>query len=227
MNLVYRFSRWWLRQVFLSYWQPELVNFEHVPTTGPVMLVCNHPTVLDGLVLGSVLERPVRYLISREPLKIPGVGWWLLALGFIPTGGATNQALEALKDGACIGIFPEGVPTHSYELQTFGKGASRLAERSGAPVIPVTLIGTEELCPANCRMVRGGRVRLVFGAPLRWNGPDFEEELRQRLAAPLHTREPLGSPTRHWRFRLSEAFFLPLSWCLLKLADAARPGGKR
>jgi 1-acyl-sn-glycerol-3-phosphate acyltransferase len=228
---IYRCSRRALRVLFLSYWQPSCRGLQHVPSAGPLLLVCNHPTVLDGLLLGSVLERRVRFLISREPLKVPLVGRWLLALGFLPTGGARQAALEQLATGACIGIFPEAVPTHSYTLQTFHKGYAALAQASGAVVVPVAISGTEELCPEHCSAVRGGQVHLHFCAPLHWEPGDsadrFDERTRAALSDALRARPTPQAPQRSWRYRLSEALWLPLSWLLLKLADWSRPDGRR
>lgn len=229
--LVYRCSRWWLRLLFLSYWQPQTTGEENVPSTGPLLLVCNHPTVLDGLVLGSVLNRRVRFLISREPLRIPLVGPWLLALGFIPTGGAQEAALSRLHQGACVGVFPEAVPTHSYRLHPFHPGFATLARRSGATVVPVTISGTEELCPQHCSYVPGGSVHLQFGEPLRWEADDsvegFVHRVRQRIERGLDCRPVPPPPRRNWRYRLSQLIWTPSSWLLLKLADWTRPGGKR
>lgn len=173
----------------------------------------------------------MRFLISREPLKVPLVGSWLLALGFIPTGGAQQAALQQLAAGACIGVFPEAVPTHSYTLQPFRKGFALLAQCSKAPVVPVAISGTEELCPEHCSAVRGGQVHVQFCAPLHWGDGEtlegFQDRTRAALHAALQSRPPLGPPRRTARYLLSAAFWLPLSWLLLKLADWSRPGGRR
>ena len=231
--MIYSLSLRFLRLFYLTYWQPVVVGLEHVPRRGPLLLVSNHPTVLDGLLLGSVLPRRVRFLVSHEPFKIPLVSAWLRALGFLPVGGgsgALERVWENLRRGDCLGIYPEGTPTHSYELQPFRQGCALLAQWSGAPVIPVTIYGSEALFPEGCHWVEGGKVALTFGSPL-FCGPDeelddFLSRLREAIARPLVEPPLLPRPT-DWAFRLSGWLWKPFSWAFLKLGDWARPGGKR
>lgn len=234
MHWSYRISLRFLRSFFLPFWVPHVNGLENLPREGPVILISNHPTVLDGLVLGSILPRQVRFLVSHEPFKVPLVGRWLLSLGFLPVGGksgAIERTLDCLRNGDCIGVYPEGVPTHGYVLKSFSKGAAVLAQASGAPVVPVTIYGSEELCPEDCRYVKGGHVWITFGEALYWQSEDspegFLERVKERIRIPLSTPPaPLERP-RDWPHRLTTALWTPISWALLKLADFARPGGKR
>ncbi len=234
MSWIYKFSLKGLQNLLLPFWVPVLQGLENVPRDGPLILVCNHPTVLDGLVLGSVLPRKVRFLVSTEPLKVPLVGWWLRALGFIPVGrgqGAMDRTLEALRAGDCVGFYPEADPTHCYELQPFHKGVALVGEWTGAPVVPVTIYGSAALCAADCKYVRGGHVWITFGQPLHWREgeptSDFLERMRDAMRNQLQNPPaPLPRPRKlsHW---LCTALWTPISWALLKLADFVRPGGKR
>ncbi len=233
MNPIYRFSLAALQRLLLPYWIPQVEGLEHLPREGPVLLVSNHPTVLDGLVLGSILPRQVRFMVSREPLKIPLVGHWLKALGFIAVGGKSGslqRVAHHLSQGACVGIYPEGNPTHSYQLQEFHPGVAILAEQCGVPLIPVSTYGSEALCPENARYVRGGPVWIHFGAPLLWQPghtrESFLQELRERIQAPLRLPPQLVA-RRGWGFYACAALWVPLSFALLQLADWIRPGGKR
>lgn len=234
MSLIYAGSLRILQTLLLPFWVPILRGQENIPRTGPLILVSNHPTVLDGLVLGSVLPRKVRFLVSTEPLKVPLVGWWLRALGFIPVGrgeGAMDKAREALAAGDCVGFYPEAEPTHSYQLQPFHKGVALMGEWTGAPVVPVTIYGSEQLCSEHCRYVSGGHVWLTFGEPLYWQPGETTEQFLERMRSAI--RKPLENPPAalprprspgHWLCTLA---WTPLSWLLLKVGDWARPGGKR
>mgnify|MGYP000921776938 CR=1 FL=1 len=234
MHLIYRWSLVALRAGFVPYWVPHLRGLENVPQQGGVILVCNHPTVLDGLILGSVLPRQIRFLISQEPLRVPGVGWWLKALGFIPVGkgvAAMDVAQACLAQGDCLGIFPEAVPTHSYTLKPFRTGVAVLAQKSGVPIIPVTIYGSEELCPGDAKMVRGGPVLIQFGQPFYWQSSDTVEDflsrLRSAIEAPLLAPRPQLPRPKGLKHSLLKAVWQPVSWAFLKLADWARPGGVR
>jgi 1-acyl-sn-glycerol-3-phosphate acyltransferase len=234
LSLIYAASLRALKSLLLPFWVPNLEGTENIPLEGPLILVCNHPTVLDGLVLGSVLPRKVRFLVSTEPLKVPVVGWWLRALGFIPVGrgeGAMDRTLEALRNGDCVGFYPEADPTHCYELQPFPTGVALVGEWTRAPVVPVTIYGSEQLCSADCNYVSGGHVWITFGKPLYWQEgeatADFLERMRQAVGQPLkNPPAPRARPRTlsHW---LCTALWTPASWALLKLADFVRPGGKR
>lgn len=234
MSLIYAASLRALKSLLLPFWVPVLEGVDNIPVDGPLILVSNHPTVLDGLVLGSVLPRKVRFLVSTEPLKVPVVGWWLRALGFIPVGrgeGAMDRTLEALRQGDCVGFYPEADPTHSYELQPFHKGVALVGEWTRAPVVPVTVYGSEQLCAADCKYVSGGHVWITFGKPLYWQEgeatADFLERMRAEVRKPLQNPpapRPRPRKLSHW---LCTALCTPTSWALLKLADWVRPGGKR
>lgn len=233
-RLIYRFSLWFLRSFFLPFWVPVLSGLERIPVEGPLILVSNHPTVLDGLILGSVLPRPIRFLVSVEPMKIPGVGWWLRALGFIPVGRGTkamDRVMQALQQGDCVGFYPEADPTHCYQLQPFHKGVALVAQWSGAPVIPVSTYGSEALCPGDCTSVKGGHVWITFGSPLYARDgespEDFLERIRAAIQAPLLNPPPPLPPPTGWPHRLTTWVWTPFSWALLKLGDLVRPGGKR
>ena len=233
MNLIYRCSLAALKAFFLPYWVPQVEGLERLPAEGPVLLVSNHPTVLDGLVLGSILPRQVRFMVSREPLRIPLIGQWLKALGFIPVGGKSGsleRVAQILQGGACVGIYPEGDPTHCYNLQEFHPGVAILAQTTGVPLIPVSIYGSEALCPEHCSYVKGGPIWLHFGQPLRWQSHHTREafllELRERIQQPLR-HPPSLQARRGPGFYLCAALWTPLSFALLKLADLIRPGGKR
>jgi 1-acyl-sn-glycerol-3-phosphate acyltransferase len=166
------------------------VDAEHVPTAGPVIVACNHVSYLDPVVLGIGFLRPVTYLAKKELFAIPVLGPIIKGLGVYPldreAGGvaAVRAALRALKDGRCIGIFPEGTRNFSGEVQGKG-GAALLASLSGAPVVPAAISGTLRARPFH-------QIRVVYGEPMyierkrKADGDDLEkwtEEIMRRIRA--------------------------------------------
>jgi 1-acyl-sn-glycerol-3-phosphate acyltransferase len=145
---------------------------EHVPTRGPVIFASNHVGALDGPLLAVFAPRPVHTLTKHEMFH-GRLGPVLRAAGQIPLDrfhsdpGAVKTALRVLRDGGALGIFPEG-RRGDGELGRFHRGAAYFALVSGAPVVPVVMLGTREPGGHLESLPRpGGAVDVVFGAPFR------------------------------------------------------------
>lgn len=148
---------------------------EHVPATGPVLLAPNHRSFLDHFAVLAAAPRPVWFLGKAELAR--GVsGRVNLAFGMVPIdrGAADREALGAVADllgrGEAVVVFPEGTRSLTGELFRFRSGIARLAAESGAPVVPVGLLGTADIWPLGAslpaRLPRPGDVRVRFGSPL-------------------------------------------------------------
>jgi 1-acyl-sn-glycerol-3-phosphate acyltransferase len=158
---------------------------EHVPARGPVVLAANHLGIADGPLLAMFAPRPVHALTKHE-MFTGALGRFLLAAGQIPLDrfhtdvAAVRSGLRVLRDGGVVGVFPEG-RRGAGDLARFHRGAAYLALVTGAPVVPVVLLGTrapgghtDSLPP------RGGVVDLVFGRPQHLGGlpwPRTEEQV--------------------------------------------------
>jgi 1-acyl-sn-glycerol-3-phosphate acyltransferase len=184
----YAFAWGVCRMLLVLVWRLRVAGAEHVPHDGPVIVACNHRSYFDPVVLGVGMRRPLTYLAKKELFAIPILGPMIAWLGAYPldreAGGvaAVRAALRALKDGRCIGIFPEGTRNVRGDAAEKG-GAALLAALSGAPVVPAAIVGTAE-----ARRLR--QIRLVYGAPLRVerqrkaDGDDLEKwttEIMQRI----------------------------------------------
>jgi len=116
-----------------------------LPERGPVILVCNHTSVNDGMILMATAGRPICFFIARERYIHPILNWVFRLFEFIPVSrgrrdiGAVRATLRALGAGKVVGIFPEGgIDEHRDEEGH--RGVGYLAVKSGAPVIPATII---------------------------------------------------------------------------------------
>jgi 1-acyl-sn-glycerol-3-phosphate acyltransferase len=125
----------------------EVTGAEHVPATGPAILVANHESIYDPWVLGVVTERPIRYVAKAELWRYPVVRNVMDAFGCIPIergGGdllAMRRVVESLDRGELVGLFPQGT-TKLGRPRPFFRGAARLALQTGAPIVPVRMAGT-------------------------------------------------------------------------------------
>ena len=143
---------------FRLYFRLGRIGREHIPAEGPLLLAANHRSFLDPFVLGTMVGRPVYYVAKKELFANRWQAWFLNALGAFPVDrGASDQemlttARTILERGDVVLIFPEGTRVRPGGLGTPKRGIGRLALESGAPVVPLAVIGTE-------RIRRGWRIR--------------------------------------------------------------------
>lgn len=125
----------------------KVLGRENIPATGGALIVCNHVSYVDGILLWAASPRRIRFIIDADFVNRGFVGWFLRRIGAIPMprGGlkakvaALKAAVEVLKAGDLVGIFPEAYPTRSGTMLPFKRGYERLAEDSGVPVIPACI----------------------------------------------------------------------------------------
>jgi 1-acyl-sn-glycerol-3-phosphate acyltransferase len=164
-------------------WRPVVEGVEHVPATGGVLLASNHLSFADSVVIPSVAPRDVVFLAKSDYFTGTGLRGaaqraWFEALGMIPVDRDDSRAaieslgtaLEVLRDGKAFGVYPEGTRSRDGRLYRGRTGVAQLALQSGAPIVPVGLIGTEQLQPVGSRLPRLARVTVRFGEPLQVAG---------------------------------------------------------
>ena len=148
---------------------------EHLPRRGSVILAANHRSFLDSIFLPMVVGRRVTYVAKAEYFDDPKTAWFFRAVGQIPirreggsaSEGALAAATDVLETGGVFGIYPEGTRTRDGFTHRGHTGVARLAMRTGAPVVPVGLVGTDECQPTDKKLPRPFRtVHIRFGAPI-------------------------------------------------------------
>jgi 1-acyl-sn-glycerol-3-phosphate acyltransferase len=201
---VYTFLERLLRPLFTFVYRIEINGREHVPKSGPCVLAANHVSVMDGFFLALAVTRQVRFMAKSELYRVPVVKQILHAVGAFPVergadaGRAVAAGVALLKQGAVIGVFPEGTSLPDKK-RGYKRGAARLALASGAPLIPVALIGTELALEPRTHRIRMPRVRIVIGEPIRVEGLEPTEaaatELTARLQQAIETLVASASAT--------------------------------
>jgi 1-acyl-sn-glycerol-3-phosphate acyltransferase len=158
---------------------------QRIPRKGPVILACNHRSFLDSIFLPLVVPRRVTYVAKAEYFDDPKTAWFFRGVGQIPIrregGEASERALETamgvLRAGRAFGIYPEGTRTRDGYLHRGHTGVARLSLRSGAPILPVGMIGTDEVQPIDSKMPKFLRtVTIRFGEPIERRAADRADD---------------------------------------------------
>lgn len=164
--LFYRTLRVFFRPFFRVLFGAEVVGAENMPSEGGVILAANHMSNWDPPFLATYLDRPVSYMAKQELFEIPVFGAAIRQLFAFPVRrgaadrAAIKAALAAIREGRCVGIFPEGTRSKDGEVHKGGSGVSLLAAMSRAPVVPAAIIGTNEM----------KRLKVIYGAPMYFEG---------------------------------------------------------
>ncbi|MCH7882554.1 MAG: MFS transporter [Proteobacteria bacterium] len=127
------------------------IDLDKIPDTGPALLVCNHVSFVDALVLAGCIRRPIRFVMYYRIFQLPILSFVFKTANAIPIAGAREDAPmmnrafdqigEALKQGDLVCIFPEGKLTENGEMDSFKPGVSQVLERDAVPVVPLALRG--------------------------------------------------------------------------------------
>jgi 1-acyl-sn-glycerol-3-phosphate acyltransferase len=176
--------------------RPDVLGAEHIPASGPAILASNHLSVVDSIYLPLMVERPVVFAAKSEYFtgtrwRDKVVGAYLRSTNQLSTDRAgaraaqdmLDSALDLLKAGELFGIYPEGTRSPDGRLYRGRTGIGYLALHSGAPVIPVAMIGTEHILPPGSRIPKPGKIQIRIGEPLTFDEyRDQAAGARQRRA---------------------------------------------
>ncbi|BAN02285.1 lysophospholipid acyltransferase family protein [Ilumatobacter coccineus] len=163
------------RPVVRRLWDIEVIGYDRLPETGGAILCPNHISFLDSAFLMLTAPRNISFLGKAEYLDSWSTRFLFPALGMIPvdrSGGrqsveALDSAAEVLRRGELFGVFPEGTRSRTGALGNGHTGAARLATRTGVPIYPVGITGTDEIQAPGARLPAVGKsCRIEIGEPI-------------------------------------------------------------
>ncbi len=170
--IIYWLVRAVLQPFFHMYFRLSRIGREYIPAEGPVIVAANHRSFLDPFVIATMARRPMYYVAKKELFARRWQAWILNALGAFPVdrGAGDGEMIETakaiLERGDIVLIFPEGTRVRPGALGSPKRGVGRLALETGAPVVPVAVIGTEEV--RRGWRIRPHKVRIRAGRALRF-----------------------------------------------------------
>jgi 1-acyl-sn-glycerol-3-phosphate acyltransferase len=186
--MLYRAAELVVSPVLRTYFRPDVIGREYVPEVGPVIIAANHLSACDEVFTPVAARRQVYYFAKAEYFTGPGLRGAIVASVFrglrqVPVDRSDPRAAAAtidvgvdlLAQGKALGIYPEGTRSADGRLHKFRTGVARLALRSGAPVVPVGLVGTDAVLPRGGRVWHRSPLAVHFGEPLTFAGRAQEE----------------------------------------------------
>jgi 1-acyl-sn-glycerol-3-phosphate acyltransferase len=178
---------------FRLYWRVRLTGREHVPIEGPFVVAPIHRSGVDFILVGMITRRRVRFMVKHTVWRYPMLGRFLQAMGAIPVdrGTADRAALRAIEDalraGEPVVIFPEGTRQSGDVVAPLFDGVAYLSQRTGAPILPLGIAGSDAAMPRGSRLIRPARVNIVVGPPVPAtagaSGRVSRREIREGTAA--------------------------------------------
>jgi 1-acyl-sn-glycerol-3-phosphate acyltransferase len=174
-----RFMAWMLVH---SVYRLEKAGLERIPDDGPAILVCNHVSYVDALVISAACRRPIRWVMDHRIFAVPLLSFFFRTVRAIPIAPARadarllerayNDIAGALAEGELVGIFPEGRLTANGEMSDFRSGVRQALDRTPVPVVPMALSGLWQSLfarnPDKFRKPKGlfPKIRLAVGEPV-------------------------------------------------------------
>jgi len=188
-KITLKLIKWWARWTLkLAGVKHEVIGIEKIPEGRPVVYVANHQSTLDIPVCMAVLPGRVRMMAKHTLFKIPVFGWVLHAEGFVPVNRndrkkarlSLGPAATRLKKGVSIFVFPAGTRSRTGEVGTFKTGGYRLAIEAGVPIVPLALVGAEDLLAAARSLIKKGKITLIVGEAIETEGLKLSDRTRLR-----------------------------------------------
>jgi 1-acyl-sn-glycerol-3-phosphate acyltransferase len=152
----------------------DCVGEENVPDSGPALVVANHPSYLDPILLSLQVRRPIRFMAWDALFRVPLLGSLIRAFGAFPVDTRRGRGRDAyakaralIEKGQVVGLFPEGGRSRTGWMEpTLREGAARLVLETGAPLVPATIAGAYRAWPHYQSLPRPARIRVRFHDPI-------------------------------------------------------------
>jgi 1-acyl-sn-glycerol-3-phosphate acyltransferase len=198
-----RVMKAWSRAVLaLGGLSPHVSGAEHLRTAGPAMLVANHASYVDAVVLMAALGADFRFVAKHRLASYPFLGTVIRRTGHVTverTGQSARLAgadaiVAALGQGTSVFTFPEGTFFRASGILPFRLGAFRAAVEAGRPVVPIALRGTRAVLRDGSWVMRPGRIDVIIGPPLPVEGEGWPEMVRLRDLARTTIVRQVGEP---------------------------------
>lgn len=186
--MLYDILRSFAWALFKAWNRLEVVGVENVPSDKKIILVANHVSNLDPIIVAVSVPRPVRFMAKNELFEIPFLKWLVSALGAFPVNRektdfkAVKTALKILSDEEVLGVFPQGGTRKEDKDIIFRPGIAAIALKSKSPVLPIAITGTKNFL----QILLFGKIKVHIGSTIYWP-TDYQGKLQDEDVIKLTT----------------------------------------
>lgn len=179
---MYRLLQVFFTVFFKFFFRAEIIGKENLPAEGGVILAANHMSNWDPPFLATFLSRPVSYMAKKELFDVPILRQIIESCYSFPVKrgaadrGAIKAALQALKEGRCIGLFPEGTRSRDGKIHKAEAGVALLAAMGDVPVVPAAILGTDRIFSLRSFFPK---LTVIYGKPMLLDRKHRDKETLQ------------------------------------------------
>jgi 1-acyl-sn-glycerol-3-phosphate acyltransferase len=190
-DLVYELLRVFGYLLFRVLFKLQVSGRENIPSSGSVLVVSNHQSLLDPIILAVSMRRHANFMAKAELFKVFGLSWIIRFFNAFPVSrtaidkGSISKALDILKEGSVLVIFPEGTRSKTGAIGVGLPGAGMIALKGSkmweTAVVPARITGARDVLPVGAKMIRRGRISVSFGQPMNLFPFLLSEKFDKRL----------------------------------------------
>ncbi|UCC94586.1 MAG: 1-acyl-sn-glycerol-3-phosphate acyltransferase [Candidatus Omnitrophota bacterium] len=152
--------------IFRTFFRLRVEGKSNLPEKTNFIVAANHASFLDPFAVGASIPKKIYWLALRDFYKIFWASWFMRVTDALPTGGSSRKAAYLLTNSKNVGLFPEGVRAHDGRLREFKKGAAFLALKTGRPIVPCAIFGTERALPRKAKFPKFVPIKVKIGKPI-------------------------------------------------------------
>ncbi|SNS73950.1 1-acyl-sn-glycerol-3-phosphate acyltransferase [Anaerovirgula multivorans] len=190
-EFAHKFTANWARSLIaLSGSKIEVTGIENIPSEGAVLFASNHQGNFDIPILMGYLQRPIGFIAKIELKKMPIISRWMKVIDCVfidrkdirQSLRVMTQAIDILKSGQSMVIFPEGSRSMGNEMTPFKPGSLKIAARSNTPIIPITIIGSYKMMESNNNRIQPAHVKVIISPAIN----PYQTEKTSDLTVTIH-----------------------------------------
>lgn len=193
-NSIHKVASLWAKMLLkLTNTRTEIIGAENILTENPQIFMANHQSDFDILIVLAHLPGQFRWIVKKELFHIPLFGKAMRNAGYIEIDRqhhekamlSLDEAARKIREGKSVMSFPEGTRSKDGNIKPFKQGMFYLAIKSGAPIVPISIIGAGDIMPKRSLQINPGRIVMVIDRPI--DVIDYSIENRQELIDTVRT----------------------------------------